>query len=148
MPLRELKVPEVSLLDECLTALDNHHNAVSTHFRGSYPAHPHATTIQEFADELSEGKARIAVVEEQRHVAGFCKIDIVGSEGYIDYLVVLPEQRRQHHGSELMAWALDAFRTHGVTRVQLCAIEGNASAMAFYERFGFRCKTREMELAL
>jgi ribosomal protein S18 acetylase RimI-like enzyme len=60
-----------------------------------------------------------------------------GDEAYVAELYVIPERRREGHGSELMTAALDRCRERGCDYVFLGTDEGDADAHRLYERFGF-----------
>ena len=50
---------------------------------------------------------------------------------------MLAEFRGRGIGSALLRETLQAARARGLTRVELAVREGNGSAIALYERFGF-----------
>ena len=72
--MREINPNETDKLYECLEALAEHHNQVSVYFKGHYPQTPSEQKIRQFESELEEGRARIAVAENDGKVIGFCKI--------------------------------------------------------------------------
>ncbi len=144
--MRLLAYGEAGRLEECLEALAAHHNKVSVHFRGTYPKRPYKDTLASFEEGLRSGRSRIAVVGEKK-ILGFCKIDIDGADGKLDYLVVLKEARGKGYGGRLLGWALDAFRESGVRRIELRVVDGNDAA-GFYEKYGFRVNSHVMRLDL
>ena len=79
--MRELSCREVSLLEECLKELAEHHNEVSTYFRGFFPKRPFQETMKSFEKDVSSGRSRIAVIEKENRILGFCKTDICRDEG-------------------------------------------------------------------
>ena len=108
--MRELNGGEVYRQEECLRELAAHHNEVSVNFRGHYPKKPFRETLESFEEDVNSGKSRIAVIEDGDKVQGFCKVDISGAEGKIDYLIVLKEYRGKGYGNALMDWAMEVFR--------------------------------------
>ena len=144
--MRLLAYEETGRLAECLEALAAHHNEVSVHFRGAYPKRPYEDTLASFREDVRGGRSRIAVIEEGK-ILGFCKIDIDGADGKLDYLVVLKEARGKGYGGLLLVWALDAFRDSGVRRIELRVVDGNDAA-GFYEKYGFRINSHVMRLDL
>lgn len=139
--MREMTYNEVYRLEECLKALAEHHNEVSTYFRGLYPKKPFAETLASFEKAVESGKSRIAVVENNEKILGFCKIDIEKPTGKIDYLIVLREARGKGFGDDLMEWAMDNFKNNEITNIEVKVAEGN-NALSFYEKYGFRANAR------
>ncbi len=137
MQIRSLEANEVYKLIGCLEALAEHHNAVFLHFSGSYPSRPYKQTLEMFSASLIMEHSQIAVVEEQSHIAGFCKLDFSGASGKIDYLIVLPEDRGKGFGKVLIDWAMQTFRQKGVKSIEVKVIAGN-NAMRLYEKYGFQ----------
>lgn len=107
--MRQIEVCETYKLEECLKALAEYHNEVSVNFKGSYPSRPFEDTLKLFEEALSRKKSHIAVVEDHGRVIGFCKIDIGGVIGKLDYLVVLGAYRGKGYGKALVDWALNEF---------------------------------------
>ena len=139
--MRELAFDEVYKLKECLIALAEHHNERSTYFKGQYPKKPFNETLASFENDLKSGKSRIAVIENEEKILGFCKIDLEGTAGIVDYLIVLKEARGKGFGNVLIEWALDVFRNNGVTKLEVKVAEGN-NALSFYEKYGFKPNAR------
>ena len=135
--MREITCREVYQLEECLKELAEHHNEVSTNFRGCFPKRPFQETLEIFEKDVRNGKSRIAVVEKEKRVLGFCKTDINGSEGIIDYLIVLKECRGNGYGAILLDWALKLLQASGVSRIEVKVVDGN-DAVRFYEKHGFQ----------
>ena len=135
--MRQITCDEVYRLEECLKALAEHHNEVSVNFRGSFPKKPFSETLAAFEKALADSSSKIAVIEDNGRIAGFCKTDLVGTQGSIDYLIVLKEYRGSGYGGQLMDWALDTLRKDGAARIEIKVVDGN-DAKAFYEKYGFR----------
>ena len=135
--MRELQGSEIYELGECLRELAEHHNLVSVHFKGTYPKKPYTETLQAFDADVRNGKSRIAIIESEDRIIGFCKLDIVEKQGKIDCLVVLKEYRSKGYGDMLMEWAIGLFRQYGVNQIEVKVADGN-SAISFYEKYGFR----------
>lgn len=143
--IRTIRPSEAGQLEPLYRELARHHNDISTNFAGSFPSIPIESQLQECAADLSNGKSHVAVVEQRGEAIAFCKVDIVGTRGYLDELVVLPEYRGRGIGSQLMDWADEAFRERGVRHVELLVVVGNESARRFYERRGFLPSVLEMK---
>ena len=135
--MRELTCREVYRLEECLKELAEHHNEVSVNFSGCFPKKPFQDTLAAFEKEVNSGRSRIAVIENGEEILGFCKVNINGEEGTVDYLVVLKNHRGNGYGETLLAWALDVLRAGGAGRIEVKVVDGN-DAVRFYEKHGFR----------
>lgn len=135
--MREITKSEVSKLKPCLQALAEYHNQVSTSFKGSYPSRPYEATLQLFEEALERNTSRIAVVENDGQIAGFCKIDLHGENGKLDYLIVQKEYRGKGYGKELMDWAMQTFAQNGAHRLEVKVVDGNET-IHLYEHYGFQ----------
>ncbi len=144
--MREIGADEVFKLKECLIALAEHHNKVSVNFRGCYPKTPVEKTLERFVHELNDGKAYIAVIENEEKAAGFCKIDIDDSVGVLEYLVVLEEFRGMGYGAALIECALDRFSQFGVHDIDVKVADGN-DAVSLYEKYGFKMNAHILRLS-
>ena len=143
--MREINPNETDKLYECLEALAEHHNQVSVYFKGHYPQTPSEQKIRQFESELEEGRARIAVAENDGKVIGFCKINTDARPGVLEYLVVLDRERGKGYGAAFMDWALNTFQTLGINDIDVKVVYDN-EAIRFYEKYGFR--TRSVILTL
>ena len=142
--LRTINASDVAQLWPLYRELARHHNEVSAHFGGSFPGVPVEEQLRECAEDLSGGKAEVAVIEECGQLVAFCKVDVSGARGYLDELIVARSHRGQGLGSQLMDWADGVFRERGVRRVELRVVVGNEGARRFYERRGFLPSVLEM----
>ena len=143
--MREITDGEVYLLEECLRELAEHHNEVSVNFSGCFPKKPYRETLAAFEKDVAGGRSRIAVIEKGNRVLGFCKADISGAEGTVDYLIVLKEYRGSGYGEALLDWALNVLRTGGAGRIEVRVVDGN-DAVRFYEKHGFRTVSHVLRL--
>ena len=84
-------------------------------------------------------------MEENDRVLGFCKTDVCGTEGKIDYLIVLKEARGSGYGNDLMDWAVDTLKQSGVNRIEVRVVDGN-DAIRFYEKYGFRINAQILRM--
>ena len=143
--MRELTGPDVYQLEECLQELAEHHNAVSVNFPGHFPKKPFQETLVSFEKDLRSGRSRIAVVENETKILGFCKADICGTEGVLDYLIVLKEARGRGYGEALLDWGLNVLKESGACRIEVKVVDGN-DAVRFYEKHGFRVVSRVLRM--
>lgn len=112
--MREIIVNEIPKLNKCLQSLSEYYNEVSNNFKGSYPSRPYKETLQLFEEAITSNLSKIAVIEKDNDFIGFCKVDICGENGILDYLSVLKEYRAMGYGKALMDWAMDTFKKWGV----------------------------------
>lgn len=137
MQIREIEAGETDKLLDCIMQLAEHHNQVSVHFGGSFPSRPYEETVRIFRESLQNKDSYIAVAEDAHRIVGFCKVDVTGEAGKLDYLVVLQAYRGQGLGHRLMDWAMDTFRRHRIRSVDVKVIDGN-EAIRLYEKYGFK----------
>ena len=128
---------EVWKLEECLHRLSDHHNKVSVNFKDAYPSRPYETTLRSFVQALTKQTSKIAVIEADGQVIGFCKIDLSESNGKLDHLIVLDEYRGKGYGERLMDWAMKTFNEFHVKHIEIKVIAGN-KALHLYEKYGFK----------
>lgn len=65
------------------------------------------------------------------------------SYGWLSLLYLLPEYRNKGYGIQALARAIVHFREQGKQSLRLVVAEENAAARHFYEREGFKLRTRE-----
>lgn len=135
--MREITFDEVDKLKDCIIALSEYHNEVSTNFKGIYPSRPYSETLELFSNAIRNNVSHIAVIEDNVKIIGFCKIDTTDKKGKLDYLVVLKEYRKKGYGKQLMDWAMDMFRKFNVEQIEVKVIDGN-DTVHLYEKYGFK----------
>ena len=59
-------------------------------------------------------------------------------KGYISFFYLLPENRGQGLGVQLIGKAVSVYRPLGRDTLQLVCSEKNQTALAFYKKYGFR----------
>ncbi len=134
--MREITETEVWRLKECIRALSEYHNEVSTHFKGYYPSRPYEKTLEGFVDDMKAKTSHIAVIEDNDRIIGFCKVNYDNGNGKLDYLVVLNEYRGMGYGKKLMDWAMKSFDEWNVRYIEVKVVSGN-EAIHLYEKYGF-----------
>jgi [ribosomal protein S18]-alanine N-acetyltransferase len=82
--------------------------------------------------------ADCVVAESQPGIAGFCITSHHASQGYIVTIDVLDEFRRQGVGTILLREAEKHLVEHGVGTTALDTATDNLSAIAFWEKHGYR----------
>ena len=138
--MREITSDEVHKLYDCICELSEYHNTVSVNFKGFFPSNPYEKTMESFEAALLNNDACIAVIEINNQVIGFCKVDINGEKGKLDYLVVREEFRGRGFGKELMDWAMRMFDNNHVRHIEVKVIDGNPT-IHLYEKYGFKMKS-------
>ena len=136
MCLRILEIDEIGRLIPCLNELAKHHNQVSNNFKGRYPSVDYEISVERFKEQLLNKETVIAVIEEEG-IAGFCKVDILGTTGKLDYLVVREMNRGKGYGKLLMDWAIKMFDSTKCSYIEVKVVDGN-DAIRFYENYGFQ----------
>ena len=138
--MREITHNEVSKLSDCIRELAEYHNKTSVNFKGQYPLNPYEKTLEAFENALREKESYIAVIEIEDRIIGFCKVDIKGDSGKLDYLVVKEEFRGKGFGKELMDWAMQMFEQNNVRHIEVKVVDGNPT-IHLYEKYGFKMKS-------
>ena len=138
--MREITPDEVSKLYDCIRELSEYHNTKSVNFKGYYPLSSFEKTLESFEAALSSQDSYIAVTEIENRIIGFCKVDINGESGKLDYLVVKEEFRGKGFGKELMDWAMRIFAQSNVKHIEVKVVDGNPT-IHLYEKYGFKMKS-------
>ena len=82
------------------------------------------------------------VGEEDRKILATVMAGYEGHRGWINYLAVDPECRRNGYGREIMAYAEKALFDFGVPKINLQVRAGNDEVRAFYEAIGYLFEDR------
>lgn len=77
------------------------------------------------------------VAEANGTIVGTVMAGYEGHRGWINYLAVAPESRRQGLGRALLAEAERLLLAAGCPKINLQVRTGNAEALAFYARCGY-----------
>lgn len=97
---------------------------------------PHA----DFHRALATPTTAILVVREGGQVRGSVMVGHDGHRGWVYYLAVAPDTRRQGIGRALMAAAAEWLRTAGIPKLQLMVRTGNDAALAFHRACGLEAQ--------
>jgi len=92
-----------------------------------------------FLDDLMKiYQAQFFVAVDNGEIVGYAVASIGGKYGHVISLAVSPHHRRKRVGTALMS-ALEAkLSQEGVQEIHLEVRKGNAGAISFYERWGYR----------
>lgn len=99
-----------------------------------------AYSKREFRNYLRFPNAECVIAEEAGKAIGFCLTAHQQSRGYIITIDVLEKFRRSGVGSALLAEAERRLRAHGVREIGLETATDNESAVAFWQRHGYRTR--------
>lgn len=80
---------------------------------------------------------RYLVLEEEGTVVAYCAIRLIGDEGEIQRIAVLPERRGKGYARKLMDEMLEISRQNEVTGLILEVRAGNRAAIGLYKSYGF-----------
>jgi ribosomal protein S18 acetylase RimI-like enzyme len=102
---------------------------------------------RQWRQEFSRGQWNIMLADDKEiGLLGVTREETMSPrECYLEYLWVAPDYRQVGLGSILLRTVLDNLRDSGVRTVWLWILNGNHSAMRFYQRFGFQ-STNERQL--
>ena len=79
----------------------------------------------------------ILAAQVDGRLAGTVMVGMDGHRGWVHYLAVSPERRREGWGRRLMVAAEDWLRDQGAPKVQLMVRTGNAVVLGFYTALGY-----------
>lgn len=91
----------------------------------------------DFGEALAAGHAVIFCSGEEGAPTGYAVFYHAADEGELDSIAVNAKIRRTGAGSALLSAGVGALRAAGVKKLFLEVREGNAPAVAFYEKHGF-----------
>jgi ribosomal protein S18 acetylase RimI-like enzyme len=92
------------------------------------------------------GRAQLLLAEEEGRVVGYAMVAEIGGQATLvadrmaelESLSVLPAERGRGVGRALVQEVHELLRERGIGDLMLYVMDGNASALAFYERLGLR----------
>jgi ribosomal-protein-alanine N-acetyltransferase len=99
-----------------------------------------AYSKREFRNYLRFPGAECVIAEESGEVAGFCLTAHQRVLGYIVTIDVLGACRRRGVGTALLAEVESRLAGHGVKQIRLETATDNESAVAFWQRHGYRTR--------
>lgn len=109
-------------------------------------------TADEVLERLSKPDNGVFVAEFEGSVAGYVFCDIIkegdGTTLYIDDLCVDPDSRKLGVGTALLDYAASYGKEKNCRFLMLNVWEFNANALKFYEKYGFKTRTRHMEIPI
>jgi ribosomal protein S18 acetylase RimI-like enzyme len=99
-----------------------------------------AYSRRELSTYLRFPGADCVLAEAGRKVVGFCLTSRQGARGYIITIDVLEKFRRRRVGTALLAEVERRLAAHGVQEIGLETATDNESAIAFWQKHGYRTR--------
>lgn len=90
----------------------------------------------DFAQAIAGPTSTVLVVEQEQTLAGSVMVGFDGHRGWVYYLAVAPEHRRNGLGRTLMDSAEVWLRARSAPKIQLMVRDDNHAALGFYEALG------------
>ena len=87
--------------------------------------------------KLHHDSAGLMVLESNKRIVGAVMVGYDGHRGWINYLAVHPDLRRQGHGARLVAAAESYLGELGCPKVNLQIRSSNNEVVDFYARLGY-----------
>ncbi len=98
---------------------------------------PQNDPVADIARKLRVNPELFLVGEVEGQIVGSCMVGYEGHRGWINYLAVHPERRRQGLARKMMEHAEELLRAVGCPKINLQVRTTNAAVIAFYEALGF-----------
>jgi len=101
-------------------------------------------------DDVSREPEGIFVAEEEGRILGCITVwmDREAGVGHIPNVALAPESRGKGYGRELIEFALDHFREHGLTHARIETLVQNNVGNQLYQSIGFREVARQIHFAM
>ena len=91
---------------------------------------------RDFISAVEGPVSAVLVMRDGGEIAASVMVGFDGHRGWVYYLAVAPQRRRQGLGRLMMAAAEQWLRERGAPKIQLMVREDNADVIAFYEALG------------
>ena len=145
MEERLLRPEEMHLLKDGMIKLSAYHNTVKTHPDFEYRPIYVDAAVERLSEAVSNGSAKVMVLEEDGQIVGFMVIDLDAEsrKGILNWVFVEDPYRGRGYGGRLMDWAMEEFEAIHATQIDLNVVCGNP-AMGLYEKYGFAPRTIQM----
>eukprot|EP00438_Fugacium_kawagutii_P021839 Skav233008 [mRNA] locus=scaffold909:58193:59502:+ [translate_table: standard] len=90
---------------------------------------------------LSDDAPLTAIATSEEGVIGMAQVK---KDGYVQNLVVKPNNRRKGVASQIICWCATQSRRRGATQLWMHVEPGNQPALRFYQRLGFEVGDEEI----
>ena len=107
-----------------------------------FPDNPPHNAPDLVIDEKLRVDNLIYVAEHRTKLVGGCIAGYDGHRGWLYAVAVLPDQRRNGVGKQLVLHATDELRQLGCGKLNLQIRAGNTAVAKFYESLGFKVEER------
>lgn len=91
--------------------------------------------VRDFDSALASPASAILILKD-RALAASVMVGFDGHRGWVYYLAVSPDRRREGFGRRLMGEAEQWLKARGAPKIQLMVREDNEAAIGFYEALG------------
>lgn len=81
------------------------------------------------------------VAEQASELVGCLMAGHDGRRGYLQHLIVAPDHRNSGLATRLVNASLDRLQAVGISKSHIDVMATNESAMMFWEKIGWRCRT-------
>ena len=99
---------------------------------------PWNDAAEDFARAIAGPASAVLLLREGGSLAASVMVGWDGHRGWVYYLAVAPERRRQGLGRTMMDAAEAWLRGRGAPKIQLMVREDNEEALGFYEALGLQ----------
>ena len=90
----------------------------------------------DFRSAVEGATSAILLLRDESGLAASAMVGFDGHRGWVYYLAVAPDRRREGLGGRMMAAAEAWLRDRGAPKIQLMVREDNHAALGFYESLG------------
>ena len=104
--------------------------------RACFPEEPYTRAI--FRDLYRHAGPLFLIAKVRRRIVAYMVARVYGETAELVSVAVMPEFRRQGVAGELLTFTCAELRRAGAAAIELMVRDGNAGAIRFYRRFGFR----------
>lgn len=91
---------------------------------------------RDFRRAIDGATSAILILRGEAGLAASVMVGFDGHRGWVYYLAVAPERRREELGGRMMAAAEAWLRARGAPKIQLMVRDDNEAALGFYEALG------------
>lgn len=91
---------------------------------------------RDFQSAVEGATSAVLLLREGGAIAASVMVGFDGHRGWVYYLAVAPDRRRQGLGGRMMAAAEAWLRDRGAPKIQLMVREDNGAALGFYRALG------------
>ena len=94
--------------------------------------------LETFTDLIKAHQGHFFVASDRGDIVGYAVASANAAQGHVVSIAVDPRHRRRHIGTALLSALTAKLAEEGIRQMRLEVRKGNAGAIAFYERMGYR----------